>query len=149
MSVMSSRFKTDIAKRKSSKAGDSLEGVYEQIKHLLAEHAPPFKLRDLGVRNKQSAQLVVPRPVAVPGAYGGRPVDLQMAAVILQKDYVGFYVMAIYMNPAAKKELRPEFLKLLKGKTCFHIKKFDEELKKDINAALQLGTAAYRQRGWL
>src|SRR5215472_11362318 len=85
-------------KRKFKEASDLLEDVYEQVKKLLEGYAPPFKLRDLGVRNKKSAQLVVPKPVVIPGAYGGKPVDLQMAAVILQKGYVGFYVTTIYMN---------------------------------------------------
>jgi len=40
-------------------------------------------------RREPSFQLTVAKPVAIPAAYGGKPVDLQMAAVILQKGYVG------------------------------------------------------------
>ena len=131
-------------------SGDgSLEGVYVELKKILARHAPPFKLCDVGVRNKLSAQLVVPKPVAIPGAYGGKPVNVQMAAVILQKGYVGFYLMCIYVNGKAKKEISPALLRLLKGKSCFHLKKLDDGLKKDIEAALVMGTKAYRERGWL
>ena len=131
-------------------SGDgSLERVYVELKKILARHAPPFKLCDLGVRNKLSAQLVVPKPVAIPGAYGGKPVNVQMAAVILQKGYVGFYLMCIYVNGKAKKEISPALLRLLKGKSCFHLKKLDDGLKKDIEAALVMGTKAYRERGWL
>ena len=101
------------------------------------------------MRNKFSVQLVVPRPVAIPGAYGGKPVDLQMAAAILQKGYVGFYLMCIYMNDKAKQQISPALLKLLKGKTCFHVKALDDGLKKDVEAALVLGTKAYQERGWL
>jgi len=135
-------------KRKFKEASDLLEDVYEQVKKLLEGYAPPFKLRDLGVRNKKSAQLVVPKPVVIPGAYGGKPVDLQMAAVILQKGYVGFYVTTIYMNETAKKRLSPQFVKLLRGKTCFHLRKLDGGLKEDIEAALELGTKTYRERRW-
>ena len=127
----------------------SLEGVYVELKKILARHAPPFKLCDVGVRNKLSAQLVVPKPVAIPRAYGGKPVNVQMAAVILQKGYVGFYLMCIYVNGKAKKEISPALLRLLKGKSCFHLKKLDDGLKKDIEAALVTGTKAYRERGWL
>lgn len=131
-------------------SGDgSLEGVYVDLEKILARHAPPFKLCDLGVRNKRSAQLVVPKPVAIPGAYGGKPVKVQMAAVILQKGYVGFYLMCIYVNGKARKEISPALLKLLKGKSCFHVKKLDDGLKRDIEAALLMGTKAYRERGWL
>lgn len=137
------------SKRKPKEASAPLESVYEQVKKLLQRHAPPFKLRDLGVRNKKSVQLVVPKPVAISGAYGGKPLDLQMAAVILQKSYVGFYVTTIYMNERAKKRLSPQLVKLLKGKTCFHLKRLDDGLKGDIEAVLELGTKTYRERGWL
>jgi len=77
---------------------ESLESVYERLSELLSRHAPPFRFQDLRVRNKKSVQLVVPKPVAIPGAYGGKPVDLQFAAAILQKGYVGFYLMCIYSS---------------------------------------------------
>ncbi len=128
---------------------ESLKGVYVELEKILARHAPPFTLCDLGVRNKLSAQLVVPKPVAIPGAYGGKPVNVQMAAVILQKGYVGFYLMCIYMNEKTKKAISPALMKLLKGKSCFYIKKLDDGLKKDIEASLVMGTKAFRERGWL
>jgi hypothetical protein len=40
-------------------------------------------------------------------------------------------------------------VKLLKGKTCFHLTKLDEGLRKDIQSALELGTKVYRDRGWV
>jgi len=98
---------------------------------------------------RTSFQLTVPKPVVIPGAYGGKPVDLQMAAVILQKGYVGFYLMSIYMNDETKKKLSPALLKLLQGKTCFHVKTLDDGLRKDIRAALGLGTKVCREHGWL
>ncbi len=125
-----------------------LESVYEELVEMMLRHAPPFRT-DIACMSggKKSFQLTVPKSVAIPGAYGGKPVDLQMAATILQKDFVGFYLMCIYMNDAMKK-LSPALLKLLKGKTCFHVKKLDDGLRKDIAAALELGEKAYRERGW-
>ena len=73
----------------------SLEGVYEAGEEPAATRRTAVPCRSGG---KPSFQLMVPKPVAIPGAYGGKPVDLQMAAVILQKGYVGFYLMCIYMN---------------------------------------------------
>lgn len=130
-------------------AGGSLESVYFEIEGLLKRHAPPFRFQDLGVRNKKSAHITVPRPVAIPGAYGGKPVLRPLAAVILQKGYVGFYFMCIYGNDEVRKQLSPAFLKLLKGKSCFHVKKLDDGLRKDIARALESGTKAYKERGWL
>src|SRR5579883_2966455 len=136
------RAKTITPKKSESKSraktGEALEKVYEQLKQILEGHAPPFKLSNGGVRGKFSVQLVVPKPVA-----------LQMAAAILQKGYVGLYLMCICMNEEVKRKISPALLKLLQGKTCFHLKSLDEGLKKDIEAALALGTQAYRERGWL
>jgi hypothetical protein len=72
-----------------------------------------------------------------------------MAAAILQKGYVRFYLMCLYMSGAAKKKLSPALLKLLKGKTCFHVKTLNDGLRKYIEAALEVSTKVYRERGWL
>jgi hypothetical protein len=130
-------------------AAGSLESVYSEIEAILKRHAPPFLFQEVGVQNKKNAQITVPNPVVIPGAYGGKPVPVQLAAVILQKGYVGLYLMCIYMNDEAKKKLPPNLMKLLQGKTCFHVKKLDDGLRKDIEAALELGTKAYKDRGWL
>jgi hypothetical protein len=151
--AMATAAKTKQVKAKRTKPNapeNSLESVYEELAKILQRHAPPFRT-DVPCMSggKRSFQLTVPKPVAVPGAYGGKPVDLQMAAAILQKGYVGFYLMCIYMNDATKKKLSPALLKLLKGKTCFHVKALDDGLRKDIEAALEVGTKVYRGRGWL
>ena len=138
------------AKAKPGPAEDTLENVYVDLVEIMKRHAPPLRCdRPLIVRGKKAFQLTVPKAVAIPGAYGGKPVAVQMAAAILQKGYVGFYVMCIYMNDAAKKKLSPALLKLLKGKTCFHVKTLDYGLRKDIEAALELGKECYRERGWI
>jgi hypothetical protein len=130
-------------------AGDSLESVYSDIEKILKRHAPPFVFKDLGVRNKKSSQITGPKPISIPGAYGGKPVYHPLAAVILQKGYVGFYFMCVYGNAEAKKKLSPELMKLLKGKSCFHLKKLDDGLRADVDAALEFGTKVYRERGWV
>jgi hypothetical protein len=138
------------AKARPEATDDSLETVYEELEKLLKRHAPPFKTTTVsGARQKKSFQLIVPKPVSIPGAYGGKPVDLMMAAAILQKGYVGFYLMYIYTDQSGKKKLSPALLKLLKGKTCFHVKKLDDGLREDIEAALELSTKCYKERGWL
>jgi len=133
----------------AAQAATSLEAVYSEIEQMLRRHAPPFRFQEVGVQNKKNAQITVPKPVVIPGAYGGKPVPVQLAAVILQKGYVGLYLMCIYMNDETKKKLPPNLMKLLQGKTCFHIKKLDDGLRADIEAALELGTKAYQERGWL
>lgn len=45
---------------------------------------------------------------------------------MIQKSYVGFYSMGCYANHEF--HISDNLRKLLKGKSCFHIKKVDEEL---------------------
>lgn len=57
--------------------------------------------------------------------------------------------MPIYVEPGLKKKLSPSLTKLLQGKTCFHIKKLDDDLLKHIETALDEGVNLYKSRGWL
>ena len=76
--------------------------------------------------------------------------EIGFVAIILQSGYVGFYYTPIYCNPV---EIRPklseEFLKLLKGKACFHIKQVDEQLLENVRYAMKIGAEQYRKNGWL
>src|SRR5271169_582744 len=135
---------------KAALTEDSLEGVYAELVMIMERYAPPFRADAACMSaGKKSFQLTVPKPVAIPGAYGGKAVDLQLAAAILQKDFVGLYLMCIYMNETVKQKLSPALLKLLKGKSCFHLRKLDDGLRKDIEAALTLAAKSYNARGWI
>lgn len=134
---------------KTKSATDLLESVYESLHQLLSRYAPPLKTTGGGVRGKKDLRLIVPKPVTLPGAYGGKPVHLEVASIILQKGFVGFYFMPIYINPELKSKVPPVLLKLLKGKTCFHIQKLDPELLASIQATLDEGAKCYKARGWL
>ena len=61
----------------------------------------------------------------------------------------GFYFMPVYAEADLKAVFAPELLKLLKGKSCFHIKKLDPALLDQIKSALQVGYEAYQARGWV
>jgi len=77
---------------------------------------------------------------------GRKKKEVFFAGLIIQSSYVGFY----YEEPEKMKELfNPELLKLLKGKSCFHIKKLNEGLEKEIEYALEKGYELYKERGWV
>ena len=128
---------------------NSLQDVYRGVEALLKKYVPPFKAGGLVVKGKESLQLETPKLVAIPGAYGGKPHHHQFAAAILQKGYVGFYLMGVYSNPVLKKKLSPELLKTLKGKSCFHLKSLSPQLEKEIVTALDACAAIYKERGWV
>lgn len=75
--------------------------------------------------------------------------EVFFASIIIQSNYVGFYYMPIYTDTSLKKVFKPELLKLLKGKSCFHIKELDAKLEKQIEIALKKGFALYKKRGWI
>jgi len=73
-----------------------------------------------------------------------------LAGALIQKGYVGFYYMPVYVAPEEiKAQLKPELLKCLKGKSCFHIKKLDEELTRQIREAIEKGYQFYKKKGWI
>jgi len=57
--------------------------------------------------------------------------------------------MPIYVDTSLREVFKPELLKLLKGKSCFHIKKLDSQLEKQIEDALKKGYDLYKKRGWV
>jgi hypothetical protein len=57
--------------------------------------------------------------------------------------------MPVYMNPVVRRQLAPELLRCLKGKACFHIKKTDPQLLRQIKEALEIGYESYKELGWV
>ena len=80
---------------------------------------------------------------------GRKRKEVFFAGLIIQKSYVGFYFMPVYTDAEAMSFIKPELLKRLKGKSCFHIKKLDAELLAQVDAALQAGCLLYQQKGWI
>ena len=80
---------------------------------------------------------------------GRKKKEIFFVSIIIQSKYVGFYYMPIYTDTQLKKVFKPELLKLLKGKSCFHIKALDERLECQIYEALKIGYELYRTRGWI
>ena len=71
------------------------------------------------------------------------------AAALIQKGYVGFYFMPARDAKQQKEIFKPELLKCLKGKSCFHIKKADALIYEQIKEALEKGYRLQKERGWL
>ena len=80
---------------------------------------------------------------------GRKRKELFFAAVIIQTGYVGFYYMPVYVDTSLKGVLGPGLLMLLRGKSCFHIKKLDSDLERQIAKALSEGYSLYKKRGWI
>jgi hypothetical protein len=118
--------------------------VFAALRTELERFAPPFEARAGGVKDKDDYQLWSPKPVV---RHGRSYDETYFAGVIAQKAYVGFYYMPVSAEP--EQVFAPELLALLKGKSCFHVKRLDDELRAQIRRALEIGVTLYRERGWI
>jgi hypothetical protein len=80
---------------------------------------------------------------------GRRRKEVFFVGLIIQSKYVGFYYMPVYSDVNLLDIFKPELLKTLKGKSCFHIKYLDDILEKQIKEALEIGYKLYKKRGWI
>src|SRR5258708_6770764 len=110
--------------------------IFARIKQLLAG----FQKESLRLRGGEGGQVLLISEKAVV-IEGRKREELWFASALVQKGYVGFYYMPVYMNEAVRSQLKPELLKCLKGKACFHIKKNDPLLFDQIGEALEIGYA--------
>lgn len=125
---------------------EDLDAIFDRLRPLLAEHAPPFVVREGDGRGKRAYHLWSEKDLVV----DGRPrSEVYFAGLIVQKGYVGFYYMPVYADPERKELFAPELLGLLKGKSCFHVRRLDDALLGQIRDALAVGRRLYAERGWI
>jgi len=122
---------------------DNRAEVFAQLKELLVKYNPPFVT---GTNNERWYDLYSIKDVEIQGR---KRKEVWFAGIIIQKAYVGFYYMPVYAEPERKAIFKPELLKLLKGKSCFHIRKLDNELLIQIEEALEEGFVMFKERGWV
>src|SRR6266850_1919119 len=73
--------------------------------------------------------------------YKGKPV--LFGAVRLGKNYVSYYLMPVYMNPALQKRISPELKKRMQGKSCFNFTEIDPVLFRELAALTRAGFAGF------
>jgi hypothetical protein len=127
---------------------DELDRIFDRIKKIMEAYSPPFSVKtpSEALQKKRSYELTSAKKVII----AGRPKDeVYFAGIIKQKDYVGFYYMLAYADPEVKQKLSPDFLKLLKGKSCFYIRSTKRSILDQVRKALDLGLKGYQKRGWV
>jgi hypothetical protein len=117
--------------------------IFETLRGLLQAYQPPFIPKTSSDRYFDLWSL---KPVVIEGR---KKKEVFFAGLIIQKDYVGFYYMPVYVEAEIKTLFQPELLARLKGKSCFHIRKLDDQLVEQIKEALKTGFELYQQRGWV
>lgn len=117
--------------------------IFNRLKRMLKKYEDPLKPK-FDLDSKYDLWSFKDIEIA-----GRKRKEVYFAGIIIQSRYVGFYYMPIYTDASLKDVFKPELLALLKGKSCFHIKKLDERLEGQIEEALQKGYALYKRRGWV
>lgn len=126
--------------------GKDLNDIFDKLKSLLSKYSPPLTVKTENVNGKPSYHLWSVKNLKIAKR---KRKEVYFAGIITQKDYVGFYYMPVYTNKEFTQFFKPEFLKLLKGMSCFYIKKLDDELLRQIETALEKGFQLYKERGWV
>jgi len=114
---------------------------FAALKDLLSHYIPPLVVLSNG---PDRYELITVKPFRHKGI---RKENGYYGAIMMKKDYVGLYLMFIYDEPENLEKLGSDLRKLLKGKSCFHIKKLDENLLKQIETALKDGLDYYKKEG--
>jgi hypothetical protein len=133
--------KATSAPKKSSVKVDNRPGIFKALKAILSKHIPPLMVLSNAA---DRFELITAKPFLHKGI---RKDNAYFGAIMVKKDYVGLYLMFIYDDPANLDKLGIGLRKTLKGKSCFHIKKLDEILIKQIETALKDGIDYYKKEG--
>jgi hypothetical protein len=122
---------------------DELVNVFKELKSILKKYEDPLRPK-FDLDSKYDLWSFKDVEIA-----GRKRKEVFFASIIIQSSYVGFYYMPIYVDGSLQDVFKPELLKLLKGKSCFHIRKLDPTLKQQIIEALEIGYNLYKMRGWI
>ncbi len=119
--------------------------IFRKVRALLKKHAPPMVVSK---DQDDHFELIGNKPVPygakkqiVPGMY--------FASAAIKKNSVNFYFFPIYFNPPEFGKKIPGLMKCLKGKTCFHFKKPEDVIEKELAALLRLGVKAWEKEGYM
>ena len=122
---------------------DDLNEIFSELRVLLTSYSPPFSAK---TDTPRYYDLWSFKDLVIEGR---KRKEIFFAGLIIQKSYVGFYYMPVYAAPEVKQLFKPELLRLLKGKSCFHIRKLTPDLLNQITEALERGYRLYQERGWV
>src|SRR5690349_3122344 len=113
--------------------------IFDALKNILFAASPPLKIRTNTENNFEVSG-------TKEAMQGKQKVDgFYFASLVPKPKDVRFYFFPIYSHPASFENLSPEMKKNLKGKSCFHFKKLDENLEKELKEIVAKGVEIYKQ----
>lgn len=120
-----------------------IKQIQEILSGLLKEHIGPLRIRK---ENDQVLELCG----TIETMQGKQKVDgIYFASVVPKPKDIRFYFFPIYTHKDAIGSLSEDLSKMLKGKSCFHIKRLDDTLIQEISTMISKGVSTYQAAGWL
>jgi len=118
--------------------------ISDKLRRVLLKCTPPMVIAK---QSPNGLELMGNKPV--PYGYAKKIVPgMYFSSFVVRKDMVSFYFFPMYMADGFK-ELIPNMLKTLKGKTCFNIRKPEQVDEKELLALLKKGMAAWKKLGYM
>lgn len=110
------------------------------LRQLLLQQSPTLRMR----KNEQALLEACGTKEAMQGK---QKVDgFYFASVVAKPKDIRFYFFPLYTH-AKEFKLSLALQKMLKGKTCFHIKSLDEALRAELSAVVNQAVKIYQEEG--
>jgi hypothetical protein len=117
--------------------------IFEKLKALLQKYENSFVTQV----NTSTNYALWSRKGINKGA-GAKLYEKFFAGVTIRKNYVAFYLMAMYKSKL-KEAIDPELVNHLNGKYGFQIRTWDANLERQIIKALELGYQYFQEKDWI
>ena len=62
-----------------------------------------------------------------------RGADIYFGGVVINKNYVSYHLMPVYVNPKLLEDISSELKKRMQGKSCFNFKSIDKNLFNELS----------------
>ena len=73
--------------------------------------------------------------------------DIFFGGIKLNKSYVSYYLMPVYMHPELLKRVSPELKGRMQGKSCFNFKTIEPVLFKELTTLTKQGLERFKKEG--
>ena len=121
------------------------KNIFNKLKTALKKQSPPMVVsKNTADTYEVMGNKLVPygsKKTIVPGMY--------FSSTVARKDMVSFYFLPAYFDRKELMRIAPTVMKYLKGKSCFHFKKEEQVVEKELDALLKKGVAIWKKQGYV
>jgi len=118
---------------------DELKIIHEKLIALFKENIPPLKVKN----DTENSFEVTGTKEAMQGKQ--KVQGYYFGTVVPKPKDIRLYFFPIYTHVTEFENISTNLRKCLKGKSCFHIKKMDEQLENDIQEMVKKGVKLYQK----